>query len=247
MAPRIKKDKVEKNGGKARVLGLRNRVVKFKKEILESGAAEVKEESETSELSRHSRQVEIMSVAAQSKKQIQESGAAEVKEESETRELSLRSRQVEIKSVEARSKKQIQIPGAVEVKEESKTRELSLRSRQVEIKPVVKVEKMSSMKLENQPRAHKVKTKIIQSIKYEKHARVFAKVKGYQHWPALISESRAFNYKVKFFGTYDYRVVKPIDVLPLNSDNLLKFGSIKTKKYQEAYSQAMVEFLRHEC
>lgn len=91
------------------------------------------------------------------------------------------------------------------IKQETKAREIPLRSRLVIAFANKMQQKNVLVKADNKISSKKILSKI---TKYEVGSKIFAKVKGYKHWLAVITESRASNYKVQFFGTNDFRVIK---------------------------------------
>ncbi|KAG8245361.1 PC4 and SFRS1-interacting protein, partial [Homalodisca vitripennis] len=78
--------------------------------------------------------------------------------------------------------------------------------------------------------------------KYKIGDRVFAKIKGFSHWPVIIdaidNESRICKYNVTFYGTNEIGLaVKEMDICPF-LENKSKYGSSKAKYFSKAMKEA---------
>lgn len=125
----------------------------------------------------------------------------------------------------------------VKTEKKESTREIVLRSRSVNVcLPIIEVETYKPVVQQRILKKH---------VKLESGAIVFAKVKGYQHWPAIVTESRDNNYKVEFFGTHDFRVVAPGSLLPFNDTNIKQHGTSRNQKYHGIFTKAMDEAMNN--
>jgi len=75
---------------------------------------------------------------------------------------------------------------------------------------------------------------------YETNERVFAKVKGFPHWPACVTcpnDAKGIRYKVFFYGTYETALVKTEDMQRYNDTTKEKFGKQKRKGFADAMDE----------
>ncbi|KAG8326764.1 PC4 and SFRS1-interacting protein [Homalodisca vitripennis] len=80
---------------------------------------------------------------------------------------------------------------------------------------------------------------------------IFAKVKGYAHWPAIINSieeslnNKTVQYIVTFFGTNETGIIKQIDIFKY-MENIEKYGKPKTNNYRNVkFNNALLEAERH--
>uniref|UniRef100_A0A1Q3F5R1 Putative the pwwp domain is part of bs69 protein n=1 Tax=Culex tarsalis TaxID=7177 RepID=A0A1Q3F5R1_CULTA len=79
---------------------------------------------------------------------------------------------------------------------------------------------------------------------HTRHELVFAKQKGYQHWPAKVVRVCNNKYDVRFFGgTHTRAVVDAIYVKPIDSD----FEQLKINPKQRGFQLAMDELHKHQA
>lgn len=83
------------------------------------------------------------------------------------------------------------------------------------------------------------------NTKFKVGDRVFAKLKGYSYWPAIINsidlKNKLPKYNVTFYGTGEIACVREIDV-QLFLENKTRFGTTKLKnKNREIFLNAMKE------
>lgn len=77
---------------------------------------------------------------------------------------------------------------------------------------------------------------------FETYDLVFAKLRGFRAWPAEIVEVSEKQYKVYFFGTYDFGFVTKRNLFKYTSDTLIKFGHVdEGKKWTIPFKNAINE------
>lgn len=76
---------------------------------------------------------------------------------------------------------------------------------------------------------------------------IFAKIKGYAHWPAIINSieeslnNKTVQYIVTFFGTKETGTIKQIDIFKY-MENIEKYGKPKTNNYRNVkFNNALFE------
>lgn len=74
---------------------------------------------------------------------------------------------------------------------------------------------------------------------FKKGDRVFAKIKGFPHWPARIETVNSVKkkFEVVFYGTYQKNVLKWDAILPFNEDTKRVHGQKKQKSFVDAMAE----------
>jgi len=80
-------------------------------------------------------------------------------------------------------------------------------------------------------------------VKYTAGDRVFAKVKGYPAWPAMVQgRQHSGKYAIFFYGTYETASLKASEIWPYDEPNLARFGTDNIKK-RPGYSEGLDQIL----
>lgn len=90
------------------------------------------------------------------------------------------------------------------------------------------------------PKVSKTELKKHQRSDFQLMALVFAKVKGYSPWPAIVESRRDNKYVVRFFGTGEISEVKAIDMHIYCDVTRECFGIVRSK-YATFFRKALIE------